>query len=60
MSAIVWLFVLYYPLLFLVLWLGDRLRPSKRNNLVLGCAALAMPFTLFLIGIGQIIYAALH
>jgi hypothetical protein len=55
----IWPFVLYYPLLILASWLGDKPRPSKYTNIALG-AAMAMPLALGLIGIGQVFFAALH
>jgi low temperature requirement protein LtrA len=57
---IVWLMILYYPVLFLIFWLTHKLRPSKRTDMALGCAALSFPFIGALIGIGQVIFAAFH
>jgi hypothetical protein len=59
MSWTVWFFILYYPLLALILFIGSRVRSSPKTNLMFGCAFMAVVGTPFAYAIGQIVYLAL-
>jgi hypothetical protein len=59
MNWLTWFAILYYPLLFLILFIGHRVRPSRKTDLRLGCALMAVLGTPFVYSLGQIAYLAL-
>ena len=42
MSWTVWFFVLYYPLLLLILAIGYRVRGSRKSDIGIGCAVMGV------------------
>jgi len=59
MNWLAWFAALYYPLIFLILAIGRYVRPSRRINMGLGCAFMALPGIPAFYALGRIAYLAL-
>jgi predicted secreted protein len=59
MNWLTWFFILYYPLLLLILAIGYRVRRSRKSDIAVGCAVMAVVGAPFAYTVVRIAYLVL-